>query len=224
MRRHFTLGLILTVGLFAVGIRPGVSQAQELNSSLSGQIVLQVEEQGQAWYVNPSDQLRYFLGRPADAFQIMQKLGVGISDADLELIPKSNQTWDGRTDVMARVRGKIVLQVEQHGEAWYVNPINGKRYFLGRPADAFQLMTKFGKGITNENLWIITPEVGVAVVQPKGVSDPLDEFVEIKNGGQLSRSLDGWILSDGSTHQFTFPSGTTLTPGKSVHARAHQPR
>ena len=37
-------------------------------------------------------------------------------------------------------KGKILLQVEGNGEAWYVNPGDGKRYFLGRPADAFRIM------------------------------------------------------------------------------------
>ncbi len=45
--------------------------------------------------------------------------------------------------------GKIFLQVEQNGEAWYVNPVDGKRYFLGRPADAFAVMRNLGLGISN---------------------------------------------------------------------------
>ncbi len=44
--------------------------------------------------------------------------------------------------------GKIFLQVESHGEAWYVNPVDNKRYFLGRPADAFSVMRELGLGIS----------------------------------------------------------------------------
>lgn len=47
------------------------------------------------------------------------------------------------------MKGKILLQVEGHGEAWYVNPKNNKRYFLGRPADAFSVMRVLGLGISN---------------------------------------------------------------------------
>lgn len=32
-------------------------------------------------------------------------------------------------------KGLILIQVEQNGEAWYVSPKDGKRYFLGRPAE-----------------------------------------------------------------------------------------
>lgn len=48
--------------------------------------------------------------------------------------------------------GKIFLQVEKNGEAWYVEPLAQKRYFLGRPIDAFQIMRNFGLGITNADL------------------------------------------------------------------------
>lgn len=48
-------------------------------------------------------------------------------------------------------KGKIFLQVENNGEAWYINPEDGKRYFLGRPADAFQVMRNLGLGISNSD-------------------------------------------------------------------------
>ena len=32
------------------------------------------------------------------------------------------------------------------------NPVDNKRYFLGRPNDAFAIMRAFGLGITNANL------------------------------------------------------------------------
>jgi hypothetical protein len=48
--------------------------------------------------------------------------------------------------------GKILLQVENNGEAWYVNPENNQRIFLGRPTDAFNLMRKIGLGISNNDL------------------------------------------------------------------------
>ncbi|RLC39183.1 hypothetical protein DRH27_00380 [Candidatus Falkowbacteria bacterium] len=48
-------------------------------------------------------------------------------------------------------KGKIFLQVERNGEAWYVNPVDGKRYFLGRPSDAFQVMRNLGLGISNND-------------------------------------------------------------------------
>jgi hypothetical protein len=48
-------------------------------------------------------------------------------------------------------KGKILLQIESKGEAWYINPADGKRYFLGRPTDAFNAMKKLGLGVSNKD-------------------------------------------------------------------------
>ncbi len=70
----------------------------------------------------------------------------------LEKIPTDSDNWNASTQTLKYVTGKILLQVEQHGEAWYVNPSNGKRYYLGRPHDALRIMRNLGLGITKENL------------------------------------------------------------------------
>lgn len=63
--------------------------------------------------------------------------GAGKSNADINL--------------GAKHKGKIFLQIEGKGEAWYVNPTNSKRYFLGRPKDAFEIMRGLGMGISNKD-------------------------------------------------------------------------
>ncbi|MFA6551771.1 MAG: phosphodiester glycosidase family protein [Patescibacteria group bacterium] len=60
-----------------------------LSKRLSGRIVIQAEENGEAWYINPSDQKRYYLGRPEDAFAVMREQGLGITKKDLALIKKN---------------------------------------------------------------------------------------------------------------------------------------
>lgn len=37
-------------------------------------------------------------------------------------------------------KGKILISVKGNNEAWYVNPKDGKRYFLGRPLDAVKAL------------------------------------------------------------------------------------
>ena len=64
-----------------------------LNSSfparLSGIILLDVEQNGEAYYVYPEDLKGYYLGRPKDAFDIMRNLGLGITFNDLVKIEKN---------------------------------------------------------------------------------------------------------------------------------------
>lgn len=60
-----------------------------LRDRLSGWILLQVEQNGEAWYMYPGNKKRYFLNRPGDAFQIMTDFGLGITSKDLAEIPIS---------------------------------------------------------------------------------------------------------------------------------------
>ena len=134
---------------------------------LSGHILLQVEESGEAWYVSPvRNDWRFFLGRPTDAFQIMREHGIGISNADLAKIPVAedslptiggsipadNASGDGDVVLRERLSGHILLQIEASGEAWYVWPETNERYYLGRPEHAFAIMRERSIGITNLDL------------------------------------------------------------------------
>ena len=83
----------------------------------------------------------------------------GYNDA-LEIANGYNPLGSGRLPLdinfTKKHLGKIFLQVESRGEAWYVNPTDQKRYFLGSPADAFVIMKNLGLGITNSDLAEIT--------------------------------------------------------------------
>lgn len=120
--------------------------AETISNRLSGKIVLSIEENGEAWYINPDNLERYFLGRPADAFQIMRSLGVGISENDFE---------NFKSGAPPKLSGKILLRAENNGESYYVNPDNFQMYFLGRPDDAFRIMRELGLGITKKDLSLL---------------------------------------------------------------------
>jgi hypothetical protein len=172
-----------------------------LYNRLKGKIVIQVEKNGEAYYISPKTQEYYFLGRPEDAFQVMRQQGIGISNQNLYKIPvgvisggidsdgdglpdnleaalglntqSSDTDSDGYYDKDELINGyspwsktgkqnidsnfaksntgKIFLQIENNGEAWYLNPGDNKRYFLGRPDDAFSVMRQLGLGISTKD-------------------------------------------------------------------------
>ncbi len=84
--------------------------------------------------------------------------GDGFADK-VEVMNGYNPNGSGMMKVDTRFaqqqEGKIVLQVENHGEAWYVNTKDNKRYFLGRAEDAFNIMKKAGLGISNKDFDIL---------------------------------------------------------------------
>jgi len=116
---------------------------KNLTNRLKGKILLQVEEEGSGWYINPDNEKRYYLGLPSDAFKVMRDLGLGVSNSNFdswgEYAPKN-------------LAGKILLKVEDKGQAYYVNPDDLKMYSLGLPSDAFQVMRELGLGISNNDI------------------------------------------------------------------------
>jgi exopolysaccharide biosynthesis protein len=153
-------------------------EAADLSGRLSGRILLDVERNGEAWYVYPEDNKRYYLGRPHDAFAIMRELGLGISEEkfativpDLSIAITADSATGTKKQIdqalLRSLSGKIVLQVEKNGEAWYIDPVDLSPYYLGRPADAFAIMRKLGLGITSQDL---------ALIHKPGLSEQLDEW------------------------------------------------
>lgn len=127
---------------------------------LSGKILLQVESLGEAWYINPKDGKRYYMKDGSVAYQMMRSFGLGITDSDLNKIPLSQSTNEikNATSVCSsnplanRMRGKFLLQVQQHGEAYYVYPNNCRMIYMKDGAAAYEIMRYLGLGITNADL------------------------------------------------------------------------
>ncbi len=147
--------LLLLLLVFAFLPIQELKAADDLTTRLSGRILLQVESYGRAWYVDPISMSRYYLRDGEEAFTIMRSLGLGITNKDLAKLPtKKGELGDQK--LIQRLKGRILLQVENHGEAWYVNPVDGLRYYLPNREAAFNMLRQFGLGINNDNLRSIT--------------------------------------------------------------------
>lgn len=154
------ISFVLT--LFVLVFLPSVAAAEQgMAQRLAGRVLLEVERHGEAWYVSPTDGRRYFLGGPEDAHALLSEQGLGITDADLAQIPLPGESGD---EAMAqRLAGRILLQVESRGEAWYVDPSDLRRYRLSTPTETFRLLQWRGLGISNADIalvprWDETPE------------------------------------------------------------------
>jgi hypothetical protein len=87
--------IILLFGLSLVYYRSFIQAEVSLAERLSGRILLQVEEHGEAWYLNPLSKSRHYLGRPEDAFALMRSFGLGISENDIKKIPLADFVASG---------------------------------------------------------------------------------------------------------------------------------
>jgi len=118
-------------------------QASTTLDRIRGRILIQVEQHGEAWYVYPVNDRRYFLGRPNDAFSVMRQLGLGISENDFAKLNNSSKKY---------LSGRILIRVQKSGQAYYVNPTDLSLHFLGRPNDAFSVMRQLGLGISDKEI------------------------------------------------------------------------
>jgi hypothetical protein len=82
--------------------------------------------------------------------------GDGVSDGEEVLLNGTNPLGEGRPSIDAnlvnKLRGRIVLQIESRGEAWYINPADGRRYYMKDGSASYAIMRFLSLGITNVNL------------------------------------------------------------------------
>ncbi|HZJ40669.1 MAG TPA: L,D-transpeptidase [Candidatus Saccharimonadales bacterium] len=128
-----------------------------LSSQLSGRILLDVNNKGEAWYVYPGDFHRYYLGRPADAYTIMRNLSLGISNSEFSEVASSTPD---------RLKGIILLKTEDHGRAYYINPLDKSLNYLEKADDAYNIMRHYALGITSTDLETIP--IGKIILDSSG--------------------------------------------------------
>ncbi|MBD3359832.1 MAG: hypothetical protein GF365_03970, partial [Candidatus Buchananbacteria bacterium] len=68
-----------------------ICQSNALANRLKGTILLQVQKNGEAWYIYPKTCRRIYLKDGEAAYSIMRFLGLGITNQNLDLIPAGQQ-------------------------------------------------------------------------------------------------------------------------------------
>lgn len=209
MRKNILwLGLFLAMGF--VVLNP--VHAQTLAEQLSGRILLQVEQHGEAWYVNPDDSIRYYMADGSVAYEMMRSFGLGITDADLAKIPSVEDTTEANSassvcnanSLANRVAGKILLQVERHGEAWYVDPDTCQRIYMQDGDSAYAIMRFLSLGITDADLAVIpsSDDIPSASGATSGQSTTFFNHYRVDittQAGGVWQTADGGYLLNGQT-------------------------
>lgn len=191
--KYLLFGVIFLSNVFLVY----PAQAITLAAQLSGRILLQVQSRGEAWYVNPKDQKRYYLGRPEDAFNLMRQLSIGISEQEFASWNKGAPSW---------AKGRLYIRPQSHGEAYYVD-LNQRWHYLGRPLDAWLLFRAQGLGITNIDLAKIpsatTSVTTTTSTSPTDYSSSLSWLYKLENF-KLNLALKSSLNADYASAVKTF--------------------
>ena len=151
------LGQLDSLGLFVSGDEIGDDTKNEqksaanidikLSSRLRGKLLLQVEDRGRIWYVNPDDAQKSEVTF-ANALPLFQNFALGITNSDLNKIPLNDENYN--SSIGNRLKGKLLLQVEDKGRIWYVD-FDGKKWEVTW-ANLMSLFQKLALGITNADL------------------------------------------------------------------------
>jgi uncharacterized protein YkwD len=173
LRISFYTGLAL---LFLIS--PATSHAApSLTQRLSGRILLQVQSHGEAWYVDPITKTRFYLGTPEAAFQVLRARALGIKHADLLRLMEPER-------FPMRLYGRMLLDVDDHGQAYYVEPGSMRAIPLGSADETYGILRLHGLGITNVDLQkipvapsvIITPVASTPQPTPTPISAPSNQL------------------------------------------------
>ena len=120
-------------------------------SALRGRFLIQNDGLLEAWYADPSTGELYYLGQPQDAYPLMQKIGLGISDAILQRLKgEGAHSSEVDEDLAEQLAGRILIQTDANNQVWYIWPENNERYFIGRAEDAGRIFQELGEEISDE--------------------------------------------------------------------------
>lgn len=82
----------------------------------------------------------------ATAYQMLRSFGLGITESDYQKIESGNQT------IKTKLKGRIILRVQAHGEAYYIHPVDLSLHYLKDGVAAYQVMRELSLGIADISL------------------------------------------------------------------------
>lgn len=140
----FVLFSLVVVAVSFLNSALPIQAATTLANRLSGRILLQVEQHGEAWYIDPISKQRFYLGTASDAFALLRAKGLGIRHNDVVRFMT--------TGFPTRLSGRILLDVDDRGQAYYISPLTLRAIRLGSAEETYQVLRQNGLGIRDRDL------------------------------------------------------------------------
>ncbi len=110
-------------------------QPPDIHDLVRGKIILQVQQKGEAFYVFPGDDYRYYLDTPDNAYKIMRLLGTEVRHnvATAKVLPPG-------------LAGRVIIDVDDHGKAYYIEPAHRTATYLAGPKQVFEVIHRLDTG------------------------------------------------------------------------------
>ncbi|MFH0854450.1 MAG: hypothetical protein V1891_03080 [bacterium] len=137
------------------------ASSSKLNNKYKGYVMIRAENKGQLYYISPVSKKAYHIVIPNHTRQLILGAGVGITNENIAkiqvgsacpaTIPNCDFPSKYDQNFANKYKGYIFLQTEEKGEAWYVNPKDGKRYYLGAPENGYNILASTAIGISEKD-------------------------------------------------------------------------
>lgn len=135
---------------------PEAEEDEVLTERMYGRMLLDVEGNGEVYYVDPVTGGKEYLSDGAAAHRLLRNRALGINEDNFgKLIMGETREDESVCDssyLGKRLRGRIVIRVEENGEAYWIYPENCRAYYVGTFEAAYELMKQMSLGITKANL------------------------------------------------------------------------
>lgn len=116
-----------------------------LAEKLAGTFVINVEHDGEAWYIDPESFERIVVGTPNEFEVFLQSAGLTVSQEIFDLAQASSETQES-------LEGYIILNPSSDPRALYMYPGSHETYPITTASSLLEIIRTTGKGITNKDI------------------------------------------------------------------------
>lgn len=135
---------------------PEEAEDSELTKKMYGKMLLDVEGNGEVYYVDPVTGGKEYLANGFSAYRLLERRALGITEDNFAKLIQGDAKEDSsvceESEMGKRLQGRIVLRVEKNGEAYWINPNNCRAYYTGTYDAAYRLMKNYSLGIKKQLL------------------------------------------------------------------------
>ena len=129
------------------------SSYQEIKNRYSGSIVVYDEGFDKSyWYIVPIKAEKFPLEDTNDLNSVLNLFAQGIHNKDLQKIALKEAEANTDYWLTHKLRGRFLLQTEEKGEAWYVNPLDNQRYYIANNTQGLETLKNLAIDISRDKL------------------------------------------------------------------------
>lgn len=163
----FILAFVSMLFFYIDKVEAATENTATIKNRFAGSIVLEDRYFDKLyWYIDPVSQERYLLKNGDTLSRLLKNLSTGISDKDLAKLPNSDNNDAIDWEMTQKLKGSFLLQVENNGQIWYLNPLDQKIYSIDNGKNGLETLKNLALKLDEEKLSLFTINENLKVKTP----------------------------------------------------------